>query len=60
LACKNIGNEVMPSIIASARCGYDDWWAALDWVCDGLTEGGMLRDVEVTVVMPKVRPWKNR
>jgi hypothetical protein len=32
----------------------------LDWVCDGLTEGGVLRDVEVTVVMPKVRPWKNR
>ena len=43
--------------IASARRGYDDWWKALDWVRDGLLAGGMLREVEVTMAMPKVRPW---
>lgn len=43
--------------IASARRGYDDWWAALDWVRDGLVAGRMLREVEVTTAMPKVRPW---
>lgn len=37
--------------------GYDDWWTALDWVRDGLVAGGMLREVEVSAVMPKVRPW---
>jgi len=46
-----------PEQIASARRGYDDWWQALDWVRDGLNGGGMLRDVEVTAAMPKVRPW---
>lgn len=43
--------------IASARRGYDDWWQALGWVRDGLAAGGMLREVEVTAAMPKVRPW---
>ncbi|MCK0171391.1 hypothetical protein MWU53_10015 [Aliiroseovarius sp. S1123] len=46
-----------PEQIASARRGYEDWWAALDWVRDGLLAGGMLREVEVAEVMPKVRPW---
>lgn len=46
-----------PEQIASARRGYDDWWAALDWVRDGLVAGRMLREVEVTGVMPKVKPW---
>jgi hypothetical protein len=46
-----------PEQIASARRGYEDWWQALDWVRDGLIAGGMLRDVEVMVAMPKVRPW---
>ena len=46
-----------PEQIASARRGYEDWWGALDWVRDGLIAGGMLREVEVTVAMPKVRPW---
>jgi hypothetical protein len=49
-----------PEQIASARRGYVDWWKALAWVRDGLIAGGMLRDVEVMVVMPKVRPWINR
>ncbi|WP_323034971.1 hypothetical protein [Pararhodobacter sp.] len=49
-----------PEQIASARRGYDDWWQALDWVRDGLIEGGMLREVEVTCAMPKVRPWASK
>ena len=44
--------------IDAARRGYDHWWQALDWVRDGLLAGGMLREVEVTSVMPKMRPWK--
>ena len=46
-----------PEQIESARRGYEDWWQALDWVRDGLMAGGMLREVEVTAAMPKVRPW---
>ena len=49
-----------PDQIASARRGYEDWWQALDWVRDGLVVGGMLRDVEVSGVMPKLKPWINR
>ena len=49
-----------PEQIASARRGYEDWWQALDWVRDGLLEGGMLREVEVTAAMPKVKPWGSR
>ncbi len=43
--------------IDAAWRGYEDWWQALEWVRDGLMVGRMLREVEVTVVMPKVRPW---
>ncbi len=46
-----------PEQIASARRGYDDWLRALDCVRGGLIEGGMLREVEVTTAMPKMRPW---
>jgi len=46
-----------PQQIEAARRGYDDWWHALGWVRDGLITGGMLRDVEVTAVMPKRSPW---
>ena len=49
-----------PEQIAAARRGYEDWWRALDWVRDGLLAGGMLREVEVTAAMPKVRPWSQR
>jgi hypothetical protein len=49
-----------PEQIASARRGYEDWWQALDWVRDGLMAGGMLREVEVLGVMPKVKPWGTR
>ncbi|MEI4233264.1 hypothetical protein [Roseovarius sp. D22-M7] len=46
-----------PEQIASARKDYDEWRQALGWVRDGLIAGGMLREVEVTGVMPKARPW---
>ncbi|MCB1511807.1 MAG: hypothetical protein KDJ36_12970, partial [Hyphomicrobiaceae bacterium] len=46
-----------PDRIASAHRAYEDWWTALDWVRDGLVQGGMLREVELTEAMPRVRPW---
>ena len=46
-----------PEQIASARRGYEEWWQALGWVRDGLLNGGMLQEVEVTAAMPKIRPW---
>jgi hypothetical protein len=46
-----------PQQIDSARKSYDEWWQALGWVREGLVDGGMLREVEVTRTMPKVRPW---
>jgi hypothetical protein len=46
-----------PEQLTSARRGYEDWWHALDWVRDGLMAGGMLRELEMTMVMPKLRPW---
>ena len=46
-----------PEQIASARCGYEDWWAALDWVRDGLNSGQMLSEIAVTNAMPKTNPW---
>jgi len=47
-----------PQQIEAARRGYEEWWQALDWVRDGLVAGQMLREMEVTAVMPKVRPWE--
>jgi hypothetical protein len=49
-----------PEQIASARRGYEDWWRALDWVRDGLIAGGMLREIDVTSSMPKIKPWEPR
>lgn len=49
-----------PQQIAAARRAYDDWWQALGWVRDGLIAGAMLREMEVTAVMPRVRPWDQR
>ena len=46
--------------IEFARRGYEDWWQALGWIRDGLIDGGMLREVEVTTAMPKVKPWEDR
>jgi len=46
--------------IDAARRGYEEWWQALDWVRDGLVAGRMLREMEVTAVMPKVKPWGTR
>jgi len=47
-----------PEQIVSARRGYNDWWATLEWVRDGLVAGGVLVDVEVNAMMPKLRPWE--
>lgn len=49
-----------PEQIASARRGYEQWWQALDWVREGLIAGGMLREVEMTRVMPRRRPWSRQ
>ena len=49
-----------PEQIASARRGYTDWWAAVDWVRDGLISGQMLSEIAVTNAMPKVNPWVQR
>ena len=49
-----------PQKIEAARRAYGEWWQALGWVRDGLIEGGMLREVEVTTEMPKARPWERR
>ena len=46
-----------PHQIEAARRAYDDWWKALGWVKEGLIEGGMLREVEVTSAMPVPQPW---
>ena len=46
-----------PQLIESARHAYEDWWQALGWVREALAEGRMLRDLEVTEVMPRERPW---
>jgi hypothetical protein len=48
-----------PQQIESARRDYGDWWQALDWLRDGLAGAGMLREVEVTEVMPKPNPWES-
>lgn len=47
-------------LIDAARRDYDDWCKALGWIRDGLIAGGMLREVDVTAVMPKGRPWDLR
>ena len=49
-----------PEQIAYARRSYDQWWQALDWIRDGLISGGMMREIDVTDTMPKVRPWANK
>ena len=49
-----------PQQIEAARRAYVEWWLALGWVRDGLIAGGMLREVGVTGVMPRGRPWRQR
>jgi hypothetical protein len=48
-----------PEQIAAARRGYDEWLQALSWVRDVMVAGGILRDVEATSAMQKVRPWQD-
>ena len=49
-----------PRQIEAARRAYDEWCRALGWVRDGLTAGGMLKEIAVTAMMPKVKPWELR
>ena len=49
-----------PEQIASARRGYNNWWAALDWVRDGLISGQMLSEIAMAHAMPKTNPWVQR
>ena len=44
--------------IEAARQAYDEWWSALVWIRDGLIAGAMLREVDVTSVMPTSKPWE--
>jgi hypothetical protein len=46
-----------PEQIIGARRAYEDWRQALGWVREGLANGGMLREVEVTASIPRARPW---
>jgi hypothetical protein len=57
LACPVTWRPYREQIEAAYR-GYEDWWQALRWVQEGLLAGGMLREVEVTAAMPKVKPWE--
>jgi hypothetical protein len=57
LACP-VAFSPHPHRIEAAHRAYDEWWQALGWVREGLVAGGMLREVEVTAAMPKVRPWE--
>lgn len=49
-----------PHQIEAARRAYDYWWQALSCVREGLIEGGMLREVELTDMLPRKRPWEPR
>jgi len=44
--------------IEAARRAYDNWWQALGWIREGLIDGGMLRETELTAALPKRKPWK--
>ena len=49
-----------PEQIEAARSDYQAWRQALGWVQDGLKVGGMLREVEIVVGMPKAKPWNRK
>jgi hypothetical protein len=46
--------------IEAAHNAYNEWWKALDWIRDGLTDCSMLRELKVTASMPKSQPWLAR
>ncbi len=59
LAC-SVTFSPHPQQIDAARRAYDEWWRALGWVREGLSAGRMLRSIEVSLAMPKVKPWHAR
>jgi len=44
--------------IEAARRGYKTWWQALHETRAALLEGGMLREIKLTSVLPPERPWE--
>ena len=46
-----------PEQIASARRGYDDWTCALKWIRGSLRDGGLLSEIELTILLPRSQPW---
>lgn len=55
-----MSHGVVQLVVTTVRFGicYDDWWKALGWVREVLIADTMLRELEVTMAMPKVRPWE--
>ena len=49
-----------PQQIDAARRAYSDWWQALGWVQEGLSAGSMLREIDLTGMLPRERPWEPR
>lgn len=47
-----------PQQIEAARQAYCEWWHALSRIRDGLIAGRVLREVDMTSVMPKQKPWE--
>ena len=46
--------------IEAARCAYQEWRHALEWILDGLVGGGMLNEVVLSSALPKATPWVPR
>ena len=47
-----------PQQIEAARRAYSEWLFALGWIRDGLLAADMMREVNLTVAMPKIQPWE--
>lgn len=46
--------------ITAARQFYDEWSEALRWIRDGLSASRLLRNIELTRMLPKEKPWEPR
>ena len=43
--------------IEAARRAYGDWWRALEWIKEALSQADMLKESHLQSTMPKIRPW---
>jgi len=59
LACR-VTYSPDPKQIEAARRAYLYWRQALEWLAGQLTNSPVLREVELTPVMPKLKPWEPR